>query len=171
VLDRISTHPARRIEELLPDRWKALRQASVATIDGLRTESRALRDHQGARSYSRRPVGKEDTPPVITRYPAALRTRFTGPSLFFCRQAGCRMGETPILFENRRTGVSKISTREAIEALRVILQLGISRVLGRTHAAGWLPARLFMSSPPRPYADRFHRCIGETRFRDDIFTA
>ncbi len=27
VLDRVSTHPARRIEELLPDRWQALRQA------------------------------------------------------------------------------------------------------------------------------------------------
>jgi transposase len=27
VLDRISTHPARRIEELLPDRWQVLRQA------------------------------------------------------------------------------------------------------------------------------------------------
>ena len=30
VLDRVSTHPARRIEELLPDRWKALRQAGDA---------------------------------------------------------------------------------------------------------------------------------------------
>jgi transposase len=29
VLDRISTHPARRIEELLPDRWQALRQAGA----------------------------------------------------------------------------------------------------------------------------------------------
>ena len=29
VLDRISTHPARRIEELLPDRWRALRQAGA----------------------------------------------------------------------------------------------------------------------------------------------
>ena len=28
VLDRISTHPASRIEELLPDRWKPLREAS-----------------------------------------------------------------------------------------------------------------------------------------------
>jgi transposase len=27
VLDRVSTHPANRIEELLPDRWQALRQA------------------------------------------------------------------------------------------------------------------------------------------------
>ena len=28
VLDRISTHPAKRIDELLPDRWQELRQAS-----------------------------------------------------------------------------------------------------------------------------------------------
>jgi transposase len=33
VLDRISTHPARRIAELLPDRWQAFRQASAAAQD------------------------------------------------------------------------------------------------------------------------------------------
>jgi transposase len=33
VLDRISTHPARRIEELLPDRWQELRQADTAATD------------------------------------------------------------------------------------------------------------------------------------------
>jgi transposase len=33
VLDRISTHPARRIEELLPDRWQALRQAGENAKD------------------------------------------------------------------------------------------------------------------------------------------
>jgi transposase len=33
VLDRISTHPARRIEELLPDRWQAIRQACEAATD------------------------------------------------------------------------------------------------------------------------------------------
>lgn len=32
VLDRVSTHPASRIEELLPDRWQALRE-SVASAD------------------------------------------------------------------------------------------------------------------------------------------
>ena len=41
------------------------------------------------------------------------------------------MGETPILFENRRAGVSKINKGEAVAALRIILQLGIDRVLGR----------------------------------------
>jgi transposase len=29
VLDRLSTHPASRIEELLPDRWEALRRAGA----------------------------------------------------------------------------------------------------------------------------------------------
>ena len=33
VLDRISTHPAQRIEELLPDRWQELRQAGDAATD------------------------------------------------------------------------------------------------------------------------------------------
>jgi len=33
VLDRISTHPARRIEELLPDRWQALRDTGAAAKD------------------------------------------------------------------------------------------------------------------------------------------
>jgi transposase len=33
VLDRISTHPASRIEELLPDRWQALRQAGSPAPD------------------------------------------------------------------------------------------------------------------------------------------
>jgi hypothetical protein len=33
VLDRISTHAARRIEELLPDRWHGLRQAAGVSKD------------------------------------------------------------------------------------------------------------------------------------------
>ncbi len=33
VLDRISTHPASRIDELLPDRWQALRRSGAAAGD------------------------------------------------------------------------------------------------------------------------------------------
>ncbi len=51
--------------------------------------------------------------------------------LFWCRTVGCRVGETPILFENRRAGVSKINKQEAIKALQIILQLGVDRALGR----------------------------------------
>ncbi|HEV3167677.1 MAG TPA: polyprenol monophosphomannose synthase [Isosphaeraceae bacterium] len=50
--------------------------------------------------------------------------------LFWCRMVGCRMGETPILFENRRSGYSKINKYEAIKALQIILQLGVARALG-----------------------------------------
>ena len=50
--------------------------------------------------------------------------------LFWCRMVGCRMGETPILFENRRTGRSKINKQEGLKALQIILQLGVARALG-----------------------------------------
>jgi dolichol-phosphate mannosyltransferase len=52
--------------------------------------------------------------------------------LFWCRMVDCRMGETPILFENRRSGLSKINKQEAIKALQIIMQLGVGRMLGRT---------------------------------------
>jgi dolichol-phosphate mannosyltransferase len=51
--------------------------------------------------------------------------------LFWCQAVGCRIGETPILFENRRAGVSKINWREAASALGILLQLGVARRIGR----------------------------------------
>jgi hypothetical protein len=51
--------------------------------------------------------------------------------LFWCRQVGCRIGETPILSGDRRSGTSKIHEKEILQALVVIFRLGISRVLGR----------------------------------------
>lgn len=50
--------------------------------------------------------------------------------LFWCKEVGCRIGETPILFENRRSGTSKINMREATSALWIILRLGLGRVRG-----------------------------------------
>jgi dolichol-phosphate mannosyltransferase len=51
--------------------------------------------------------------------------------LYWCRTVGCTMGETPILFENRRAGYSKINKAEAIKALQIIAELGVGRALGR----------------------------------------
>ncbi len=51
--------------------------------------------------------------------------------LFWCRQVGCRFGETPIIFENRRAGVTKINKYEAYMALKIIAQLGLDRAIGR----------------------------------------
>jgi dolichol-phosphate mannosyltransferase len=51
--------------------------------------------------------------------------------LFWCQAVGCRIGETPIVFKDRRTGTSKINMREARSALWILLQLGVARRMGR----------------------------------------
>jgi dolichol-phosphate mannosyltransferase len=51
--------------------------------------------------------------------------------LFWCRTVGCTFDETPILFENRRRGQSKLDSGEAIKALRIMLGLGVDRAFGR----------------------------------------
>jgi dolichol-phosphate mannosyltransferase len=44
--------------------------------------------------------------------------------LYRCRRAGCRIGETPIIFEDRRAGSSKVNMREAQRSLATILYIG-----------------------------------------------
>lgn len=50
--------------------------------------------------------------------------------LYRCRKAGSRIGETPIIFENRRAGASKVNLREAVRSMSVILLVGIRAVFG-----------------------------------------
>jgi dolichol-phosphate mannosyltransferase len=50
--------------------------------------------------------------------------------LYRCRKAGARLGETPIVFENRRVGTSKISPREMARSLGVLLGLGVRAFFG-----------------------------------------
>jgi len=51
--------------------------------------------------------------------------------LWHLKRIGCRFGETPILFVDRVRGSSKINSREAWNALWVILALGRRNWLGR----------------------------------------
>jgi dolichol-phosphate mannosyltransferase len=51
--------------------------------------------------------------------------------LFWCQAVGCRIGETPIIFKDRRAGSSKINMREAASALWILLQLGVVRRTGQ----------------------------------------
>jgi dolichol-phosphate mannosyltransferase len=51
--------------------------------------------------------------------------------LYHCRKAGCRLGETPIVFEDRRAGKSKVNCKEAIRSLGLLLLLGMCATLGR----------------------------------------
>jgi dolichol-phosphate mannosyltransferase len=47
-----------------------------------------------------------------------------------CHQAGCRIGETPILFEDRRAGATKVNLREAARSIAVLLRLGLGTMFG-----------------------------------------
>jgi dolichol-phosphate mannosyltransferase len=65
---------------------------------------------------------------------ATLRSRgysFQEEVLWRLKQIGARFGETPIVFVNRQRGQSKIDSREAVSALKIIFQLGIKNWLGR----------------------------------------
>jgi len=48
--------------------------------------------------------------------------------IYRCRRAGCRFAETPIVFEDRRFGETKISWKECVVALWVILRLSLQRL-------------------------------------------
>ncbi len=50
--------------------------------------------------------------------------------LYRCRKAGCSIGETPILFENRRAGASKVNFKEAVRSLAVIFWIGVRALFG-----------------------------------------
>ncbi|MCS7021459.1 MAG: polyprenol monophosphomannose synthase [Gemmataceae bacterium] len=50
--------------------------------------------------------------------------------LFRCHKAGARIGEYPILFENRRAGASKVNPWEALRSISMILYLGARNWLG-----------------------------------------
>jgi dolichol-phosphate mannosyltransferase len=65
--------------------------------------------------------------------PERLRSRgysFQEEMLYRCRRAGCRIGETPILFANRRAGASKVNPHEVLRSLFTLLHLGASSFLG-----------------------------------------
>ena len=50
--------------------------------------------------------------------------------LYRCRKAGCRLGETPIVFEDRRAGSSKVNLREAVRSLSMLVYLGALAFFG-----------------------------------------
>lgn len=50
--------------------------------------------------------------------------------LFRCYKGGCKLGEYPILFENRRGGASKVNRKEALRSIGMILYLGLRNNLG-----------------------------------------
>ena len=50
--------------------------------------------------------------------------------LYRCRKAGCKIGETPIVFENRRAGASKVNPKEAARSMAMIVLIGLAAFFG-----------------------------------------
>jgi dolichol-phosphate mannosyltransferase len=50
--------------------------------------------------------------------------------LYRCRRAGARIGETPIIFENRRAGKSKVNVAEAVRSMAMIFRIGLPAFFG-----------------------------------------
>jgi dolichol-phosphate mannosyltransferase len=50
--------------------------------------------------------------------------------LYRCRKAGCKIGETPIVFGNRRAGKSKVNLREAVRSIAMIFRIGVPAFFG-----------------------------------------
>lgn len=89
---------------------------------GLKTK-----DNSGSfRCYRVSKLAKMDFSRILSR-----GYSFMEEILFWCRQVGCTFGETPIIFENRRGGISKINKMEAVKALQIIAQLGVARAFNR----------------------------------------
>lgn len=51
--------------------------------------------------------------------------------LFMCERRGWRIGEVPIIFEDRRKGTTKISRNEVLKAMYTVLRLFLRRLGGR----------------------------------------
>lgn len=60
----------------------------------------------------------------------SLGYSFQEEMLLRCVRVGARIGETPIIFDDRRLGTSKADTREAIRSMSVILRLGLRSLIG-----------------------------------------
>jgi dolichol-phosphate mannosyltransferase len=50
--------------------------------------------------------------------------------LYRCLQAGASVGETPIVFENRKHGKSKVSMKESLRSLGMLVRLGVRKMVG-----------------------------------------
>jgi dolichol-phosphate mannosyltransferase len=79
------------------------------------------RDNSGAfRCYRVARLRELDLAAIISRGYA-----FQEEILYRCRRIGCTFSETPITFDDRRHGQSKINVREVLAALLIIPRLGI----------------------------------------------
>lgn len=86
----------------------------------------STRDNSGAfRCYAVSKLAEIDWSKTLSRGYA-----FQEEVLYRCRAVGCSFVETPISFEDRRFGETKISRKECVLAVWILFRLWIQRLLG-----------------------------------------
>ncbi len=84
----------------------------------------------GYRAYKRAYLEKVDLDHLLS-----AGYSFQEEMLLRCHRAGARIGETPILFADRRLGASKVNLKECARSLAMLLYLGVPRFLGGPNLA------------------------------------
>ncbi len=98
---------------------------SVNTVVRLLMRIPARDTSGGYRCYAVGMLGKTNLDHLLSR-----GYSFQQEVLYRCRRAGCRIGETPIIFENRRAGASKVNPKEMVGSMAVILRVGLRALFG-----------------------------------------
>jgi dolichol-phosphate mannosyltransferase len=146
-MDADFSHPARYIPALLAgmerhdvmigsryvagggtENWPVVREKISRGVNGLvRFFFRmGVRDASGAfRCYRVSKLNQVRFDRIVSR-----GYSFQQEMLYRCRLAGCRLGETPIIFENRRAGKSKVNAKEAVRSMLTIIYLGVKAMVG-----------------------------------------
>lgn len=108
--------------------WPLLRRLMSGGVNSLTRLLMRLPAHDTSGGYRCYRVAKLRD----TRLDNLLSTgySFQEEMLYRCRRAGCRIGEIPIIFEDRRAGASKADLREAARSLAVILRVGVPAFFG-----------------------------------------
>jgi dolichol-phosphate mannosyltransferase len=110
------------------ENWPVVRETISRTVNGLvRFFFRmGVRDASGAfRCYRVAKLRDVRFDRLVSR-----GYSFQQEMLYRCKLAGCRLGEIPIIFENRRAGKSKVNPKEAARSMATILYLGVRAILG-----------------------------------------
>jgi dolichol-phosphate mannosyltransferase len=110
------------------ENWPVVRLAISQTVNAMvRFLFRMpVRDASGAyRCYRVSTLRKADLERTQSR-----GYSFQQEVLFRVHQAGARLGEVPIVFENRREGKSKVNWKEALRSITMILWIGTNHFFG-----------------------------------------
>lgn len=110
------------------ENWPLRRQLisrSVNALVGLLMRIPARDCSGGYRCYRVSKLAEARLDQVISR-----GYSFQQEVLYHCRRAGCKIGETPIIFENRRAGKSKVNIGEAVRSMAMIFRIGVPAFFG-----------------------------------------